>query len=425
MKNRKNANCLLALLLILCMIFPSCSSGIADPVGDSDLGAEGTGLSESEAAALFGAGTGLYTDMFDYPYVYYTGRLYPKSETNEQKTVYRYNFETGETEFACQDSVCTHEKGSGCPFADYLDFWQLSVVDGKVIYTTEGGKEGQKLGEHPLEWYDPKTREHGVFAEDADNRYVIGDTLYFDRTGITTENVASGGDATVFRELWKYDKENEKAVLVASSTDPNDFLFRATLYKGEERVTVSSHYGYDGQVDAGILYLYWIDPATGKRTPMMKEGIYGTSEGWFAGDYFFYEEPVEKDGGEEFKGYVVYSCNIETGEKKALGEGGLYTLSAMIPTDKYLLAVCEDPTGKATRVLRRYDYAAGEWLEEEYPLYGEYYGVFLRYYRGKLYFFMSIKNEKPEPGTVPEAGGYLEWDILTGEQTLIPYSEWM
>ena len=38
MKNRKNANCLLVLLLILCMIFPSCSSGIADPVGDSEIG---------------------------------------------------------------------------------------------------------------------------------------------------------------------------------------------------------------------------------------------------------------------------------------------------------------------------------------------------------------------------------------------------
>ena len=356
---------------------------------------------------------------FDYPYLYYTGKLYPKSETNNQKTVYRYNFETGEAEFACQDSVCTHEKESGCPFADYLDFGQLSVLDGKVIYTTEGGKEGQKIGEHPLEWYDPKTREHGVLAEDADNRYVVGDTLYFDRAGVTAENVASGGDVSMFREFWKYDKEKEKAVLVASSTDPNDFLFSATLYKGEERITVSSHYGYDGQVDAKKLYLYWIDPATGRRTPVLWEGVIGTGNGWFAGDCFFYAEPFVED---ETKGYTPYCYNLKTGEKKKLGELGEFSVSTMIPTDKYLLAVCKDPAGKVTRILRRYDYAAGEWLEEEYPLHGDYYGIFLRYYRGKLYFFMSKKNVTPEPGVMPEAGGYLVWDILTGEQSLVPDS---
>ena len=417
----KSKRTLLALLFILCMVLPSCSSKIADPIGDSDLGVVGTGLSESEAAALFGAGTGQYADMFDYPYVYYTGRLYPGSE-NEQKTVYRYNFETGEAEFACQDSVCTHEKKSGCPFEDYYNFGQLSVVDGKVIYTTEGGKEGQKLGEHPLEWYDPKTREHGVLAEDADNRYVIGGTLYFDRSGATAENVASGGDVALFRELWKYDKEKEKAVLVVSTDDPADSVPTAVLYHGEERVMIFSHHSYDGQTDAEKSYLYWIDPATGKRTPMMKEGIYSTGSGWFAGDCFFWAEPSLED---ESSGNTPYCINLKTGEKKKIGELGEFDVSTMIPTEKYLLAVCKDPSGKATRVLRRYDYAAGEWLEEEYPLNGDYFGLFLRYYRGKLYFFMSIKNEKPEPGALPEAGGFLVWDILTGEQTLIPYSEWI
>ena len=410
------------MLLVLCMVLPSCSSGIADPVGDSEIGAEGAGLSESEAAALFGAGTGQYADMFDYPYVYYTGRLYPNSETNGQKTVYRYNFETGEAEFACQDSVCTHEKKSGCPFEDYLDFGQLSVMDGKVIYRTQGGKDDQKLGAHPLEWYDPKTREHGVLAEDADDQFVVGDTLYFHCHESSVETVGSEVKSVLTKQLWKYDRKQEKAVLVVSTDDSADSMPNAVLYHGEERVTVSSHYSYDGQIDAKKLYLYWIDPATGKRTPVLWEGVIGTSNGWFAGDCFFWAEPFLED---ESRGYTPYCIDLKTGEKKKIGELGEFDVSTMIPTDKYLLAVCKDPAGKATRILRRYDYAAGEWLEEEYPLHGDYYGIFLRYYRGKLYFFRSIKNVKPEPGTVPEAGGYLMWDILTGEQTLIPYSEWM
>ena len=420
MKNRKNAKCLLALLFILCMVLPSCSSGIADPVGDSEIGNMGTGVPEDTAAPLFGAGTGMYTDMFDYPYIYYTGKLYPNSETNNQKTVYRYNFETGETEFACQDSVCTHEKKSGCPFEDYLDFGQLTVLDGKVIYTTKNEKSDNFV--HPLEWYDPKTREHGVFVEDADNRYVVGDTLYFECHESSVKTVGSEVESVLTRQLWKYDRKQNKAVLVASTDDLADSTPQAVLYHGEERVMISSHYSYDGQTDAEKSYLYWIDPSNGKRTPILKEGIIGDSSGWFAGDCFFWAEPYVED---ESKGYTPYCFDLKTGEKKKIGELGEFSVSTMIPTDKYLLAVCKDPTGKATRILRRYDYAAGEWLEEEYPLHGDYFGAFLRYYRGKLYFFMSIKNEKPEPGALPEAGGFLVWDILTGEQTLIPYSEWM
>ncbi len=55
---------LLALLLTLCMVFPSCSSGIADPIGDSEIGTMDSGIPEDTTTLLIGAGMGQYTDMF-------------------------------------------------------------------------------------------------------------------------------------------------------------------------------------------------------------------------------------------------------------------------------------------------------------------------------------------------------------------------
>ena len=416
MKNRKNRSRLLALLLIATMLLPSCSWGIDDPIDDSDLGGDGAGLSEDEAAALFGKEISAYADMFDYPYLYYKGIL--SSHANGEKlTVYRYNIETGESEFACQDSVCTHDKDSGCPFENYFPFGQITVLDGKVIYTATH-HEGIYT-KYSLEWYDPKTRKHGVWAEDADNRFVVGDTLYFDRCESSVETTGSDVKHVLTRELWKYDKAQKKAVLVASTSDRADFTPEPVFYHGEERIVISSNISYDGKEDASKNYLYWIDPETGARTPVLREGIKTAGTGWFAGDYLFDAEILHGDGSQ---GYVPYCYNLETGEKKKIGELGEFEAVTMIPTEKYLLAVCDDPTGKATKILRCYDYRTGQWAEKEYPLYGEYDGTFLRYYRGKLYFFESRKEQAVEAGETPEFGGYLIWDILTGEQTLVPNS---
>ena len=412
MKFRKNARALLILLLTLCMVLPACSNGIADPIDDSSLLTEGTGFSENEALALFGKEAGEHTGMFDGPFLYYKGKLYPNSD-NGKLTVYRYNIETGESEYACQDTVCTHDKNSGCPFA-YLDYFgQVVVADGKVIYTTEPQDENPG---HPLEWYDPQTGEHGVLAIDADNRFVVGGSLYFDRGEPVADIEGDELEPVLLRELWKYDFAQNKAIRVASTKDKNDSTPEAVLYHGEERVVISSHNAYDGGVDAEKVYYYWVDPETGARTPMTKEGFSGGGEGWFLGDYYLYGEPNGEGG------HIMCSLNLETGEKKIVSEEGL-NLTVVFPTEKYLLSVFKDPEGKATRILRLYDPTTGEWLEEEYPLYGEYTGLFLRYYRGKLYFLASLKgNRDPITGELPETGGYLQWDILTGEQRMIPYS---
>ena len=396
--------CAIAVALLL---LPSCSDGIVDPIGDlEEIEEWAPVLSEEEADALFGAAETQYASLIDYPWLYYAGD-YRVTEKERIMTVYRFNCETGESEYACQDPVCTHDEESGCPFENYRNFGSLSTIHGGVLYTT------QRFGGNPLEWYDPATAEHRELVPDADNYYVVGGELYFDRVEFS-EEAAAAGENTFAKQLWRYDWEAKSATLVAETLEAYDVI-EPVFAEGEERILLSSSYDFAGNFSEEQRYLYWIDPTTGERTPVLDYGIYGGTI-WATGHWFCYREDTYHLTLEEDSPFYLHLVDLETGEDKVVDEDCV-GLEFVIPTDRYLLVLNPDPTGENMRILRCYDLEKGEWAKE-YPLSGEYDASLMRYYRGRLYFLSSWKTFVDDPEKA-EIFGYLQWDILTGRQRLL------
>ena len=435
MKNRKRfakiLTPLLALLLLSTILLSSCDGDIVDPIGDTEENADfAPYLSVEEADALFGATA---SAQFDGPYLYYTAKRPGKGSipgsSSPPLMAYRYNCETGEVAYACQDSTCTHGVKSSCPFARLVSNGDLSVMRDGIVYLTWEGEYGTAVN-----YYDMKTGERKIIDYDTDMVDGVGSGVYYQKFEMEfdseTFQMASGD-----MQLWRYDIDTGKSTMVTKGDMSEFYPF---LLDGRETVLELSIYDPAGDptVDEGRPWYYKIDVATGERSLLWDSPLYGYLRG-FAGEYLLFEEydfhyyDTHDEGEPES---VWHLLDHVTKEDRVIEEIDLSPLGDdAILTDRCLLFLTQGedgkPDGGGSRVLRSIDLSTLE--ETVYPMECSWYGFSYAYSRGRLYstdpFFMADAIAEVQD---PEGSIYnlprktlLEWDICTGRQRLLDGNE--
>ena len=388
--------------LFMLSLLSSCNDGIVDPIGDlEDIEPWAPYLSEEEAEVLFGEKDIVNNYAFDGPYLYYVGDM-----TATKKTVYRYNCESGEIDFACQDSICTHETGSGCPFARVTDNTWICANSEGLAYTVWDPV-------HQLEWYDLKTRGHRVLVVDDDltTCWLFGDTLYFDRFvySFEYEDVSRG-----VRQIWRYDLQTDEEFLIGEA-DQHDITAEPGVINGKETVIIDSYVDPDGnELPAMREWLYQLDPKSGERISL-HDGDLPSLWVMDGADCFVY---TEGDPFELPQAAVLHFVNLITGEDRVLSEASGHIGHTAI-TKRCILALVDDPDGNNAKILHCYDYTTGE--HTQYPMQGEWLGKYLRYHRGRIYLWQAYIPG--EDGEKLDEADYVEWDILTGRQRVVKGKE--
>ena len=434
----KKARSLLALGLAVLLLLPGCAYGIADPIGDLEEGGSfAPFLSVEEADALFGATT---STQFGGPYMYYTADLpgYSGNAGNPTiPTVYRYNCETGEVDFACQDPVCTHKFRSGCPFEDFEAMMGVEAYRDGILYVS-------RENDLTLCYYDLKTRETMRIFENTGTFWVVGDHVYI--MEVTTEQDSDNLEFQPKYDIWRWTPELKTAQWVTGRPRGEYARYDVVLYHGRETVIETSFDGPEGStLDIERTWLYRIDAETQERE-LFFEHSFPNSGFWYGGDHLLYwdrtngeetpEEPTDPDE-EEWRTFL-YLVDLDTMEEEYLGElHSDLTGECVNMTESCILWLRDDPADEYSRILHCYNFITGE--KSEYPMPCAWYGDGFYYYRGRLYMFFGFSLEEAlEREAMKEtdfeayhkyeaqlmlSSVIVDWDILTGRQRVIDGTE--
>lgn len=264
------------LFLLLMLPLTSCSSGIKDPIGDSEIGKTELWaplMSPEEVDALFGSPSTSDAYQFYGDYVYFYG---PISAKSSQNTIYRYNIETGIAEYVCQEPACSHTAGSSCPFARVTGGTLICALGDGIAYRCEPGQG--------VEWYNIKTKEHKFLTKEAHNCFRVGDTVYYDYAGTGLD---PDDPRKVVHQLWRVDdlKTGDKT-LVGEGNETVAFFYPYEL-DGKETIVEYSMIDPEGKPTPGPVqtYLYTTDPETGEKSLFCDQCTLGIDT---AGTHFLY-----------------------------------------------------------------------------------------------------------------------------------------
>ena len=459
---KKIARFCLSILLTAAMLLPSCDGNTPEPAEKPSDAVSQTGsetssdiapeekpfrsLSAEEAEALFGKASPFDASRIENGYFYFFDTPAHPESNGSGMTAYRYNSDTGEVEYVCQKSGCTHfgdpeTLESDCPLyvpvnsADQL----ISVLNGKVFCRSGGGlwsvldeegnlkfdEKGMPIIEeraYQLVWYDPQTNESRTLTIGKSDYFMFfyrgKNCFYYYKTSYDKVTDSVRG------ELWSVGETGGDSALVAAGGWTDDGVVGVIvpcLLNGEEvffefsRTDVPS-----GEEDSNRYRIYRIDENTGERSLFYEKSVpYYSVE--VCGNAFLYADydtewflthdreddtPMPK---------TLRLVDLSTGEEKILAEN-VTDLYNYLLTDRCAMYMLNDPSGENAFILHCYNYLTGE--KTEYPLKGKRWRGYNFYYdRGQLYSLdLSLLDENGNPVRHDDLVTLVVWNIATGAQ---------
>ena len=438
MKHNMIIRLCLSVLLTAAMLLPSCGEKTPAPTEDplnvvSEKGSDTPSdtapeekpfrsLSDEESEALFGRmeeGTVANLDSGD---CYFFDVPADPESCGNGMTVYRYHGDTGEIEYACRKPGCAHfgdpeTLESDCPLFSPVSYISqmdcMSVSNGKILCLFKGRKmplfdeegndlldeEGKPVSERinpSFSFYDPETNTSRVINISEFNSEVYcclaGSSLYYGRS------VYNEADGSSHHELWKLNETGGEPTLAAVSEGSD--RIKPYFVNGEEVFLVCSAEDFENDLRYRI---YRVNGTTGEKSLFFEKPVdtfYG-----FLGNSFLYAD-TDTDT------VVLHSADLSTGEDRVIEKikNGARNVTF---TDRCVMYLMDDPTGKSAFILNCYNYLTGE--KTEYPLKGKKWQDGNLFYDGGM-LYMIGSELLDEDGKAVSFSTLVVWDITSGAQ---------